>query len=292
MHVLVPLGDTVREVAESVWGDVDAACGQPVSLLRGECPVVPDDVLDRICHQPSPSDVVQVVDAVRLVRQWRHSGFFFSSPHTLNNPAAITVMFRVATSHCAPRPSRCVTPFVALALSGVASVGNVERRRLQDAALKVTCPPRSVDIPGDRVRLRAASRRGALVADRSRDVVVGGCCRSVWGAGLLARYVEFVAGRCRPNTVLATVSDLKAFFTVIDRSPSRWRRRTCSSSSRRSDGAGRAALLRGGRTAARGSAADEPAGVHRRWQGQFFGSLSNYLSISGPRPPVTRFSWC
>jgi hypothetical protein len=42
-----------------------------------------------------------------------------------------------------PRPSRCVTPFVALALSGVASVANVERRRLQDAALKVTCPPRS-----------------------------------------------------------------------------------------------------------------------------------------------------
>ncbi len=193
---------------------------------------------------------------------------------------------------CSPVHLAALRHFVALALSGVASVGNVERRRLQDAALKVTCPPRSVDIPGDRVRLRAASRRGALVADRSRDVVVGGCCRSVWGAGLLARYVEFVAGRCRPNTVLATVSDLKAFFTVIDRSPSRWRRRTCSSSSRRSDGAGRAALLRGGRTAARGSAADEPAGVHRRWQGQFFGSLSNYLSISGPRPPVTRFSWC
>jgi integrase/recombinase XerD len=38
-------------------------------------------------------------------------------------------------------------------------------------------------------------------------------------AELLARYVEFVAGRCRPNTVLATVSDLKAFFTVIDKHP-------------------------------------------------------------------------
>ena len=52
MHVLVPLGHPVREVAEFVRGDVDAACGQPVSLLRGERPVVPDDVLDRICHQP------------------------------------------------------------------------------------------------------------------------------------------------------------------------------------------------------------------------------------------------
>src|SRR5882724_7507550 len=33
------------------------------------------------------------------------------------------------------------------------------------------------------------------------------------------RYVEFVAARCRPNTVIATVSDLRVFFSVIDRSP-------------------------------------------------------------------------
>ncbi|MFN8023913.1 MAG: hypothetical protein U0Q03_20445 [Acidimicrobiales bacterium] len=36
---------------------------------------------------------------------------------------------------------------------------------------------------------------------------------------VLARYVEFVAARCRPNTVLATVSDLKVFFAVIDKDP-------------------------------------------------------------------------
>jgi site-specific recombinase XerD len=36
----------------------------------------------------------------------------------------------------------------------------------------------------------------------------------------LDRYVEFVAGRCRPNTVIATVSDLRAFFAVIDKEPS------------------------------------------------------------------------
>ena len=36
---------------------------------------------------------------------------------------------------------------------------------------------------------------------------------------VLARYVEFVAARCRPNTVLATVSDLKVFFSVIDKDP-------------------------------------------------------------------------
>ncbi len=36
---------------------------------------------------------------------------------------------------------------------------------------------------------------------------------------VLARYVEFVAARCRPNTVLATVSDLRVFFAVIDKDP-------------------------------------------------------------------------
>jgi site-specific recombinase XerD len=36
---------------------------------------------------------------------------------------------------------------------------------------------------------------------------------------LLDRYVEFVASRTRPNTVLATVSDLRAFFAVVDKPP-------------------------------------------------------------------------
>jgi integrase/recombinase XerD len=38
-------------------------------------------------------------------------------------------------------------------------------------------------------------------------------------AQVLDRYVEFVAARCRPNTVLATVSDLRVFFSVIDKDP-------------------------------------------------------------------------
>src|SRR5665213_1727250 len=42
---------------------------------------------------------------------------------------------------------------------------------------------------------------------------------AVPGADLVDRYVEFVAARCRPNTVIATVSDLRVFFSVIDRSP-------------------------------------------------------------------------
>jgi integrase/recombinase XerD len=37
--------------------------------------------------------------------------------------------------------------------------------------------------------------------------------------GLVDRYVEFVAARCRPNTVAATRSDLGVFFSVVDRPP-------------------------------------------------------------------------
>ena len=35
------------------------------------------------------------------------------------------------------------------------------------------------------------------------------------GVGLLDEYLEFLAGRCRPNTVLAVAYDLKVFFTVV-----------------------------------------------------------------------------
>lgn len=46
----------------------------------------------------------------------------------------------------------------------------------------------------------------AGVGPSGRDVVLG-------------RYVEFVGARCRPNTVLATVSDLRVFFSVVDKDP-------------------------------------------------------------------------
>lgn len=35
------------------------------------------------------------------------------------------------------------------------------------------------------------------------------------GVGLLDEYLEFLGGRCRPNTVLAVAYDLKVFFTVV-----------------------------------------------------------------------------
>ena len=34
------------------------------------------------------------------------------------------------------------------------------------------------------------------------------------GYGLVDRYLEFVAGRCRPNTLRAVAFDLKAFFAA------------------------------------------------------------------------------
>ena len=51
MRVLVPLGHTDGEVAEGVRADVDAPVEQPGVLLRGERPIVPDDVAHRIGHR-------------------------------------------------------------------------------------------------------------------------------------------------------------------------------------------------------------------------------------------------
>lgn len=39
------------------------------------------------------------------------------------------------------------------------------------------------------------------------------------GHPLLDRYLEFVAARARPNTVLATGYDLKVFFTMVRKEP-------------------------------------------------------------------------
>ena len=43
------------------------------------------------------------------------------------------------------------------------------------------------------------------------------------GVPLLDEYLEFLSGRCRPNTVLAVAYDVKVFFTVVGRSPERVR---------------------------------------------------------------------
>jgi hypothetical protein len=44
-----------------------------------------------------------------------------------------------------------------------------------------------------------------------------------FGVPLLDEYLEFLVGRCRPNTVLAVAYDLKVFFTVVAKPPRRVR---------------------------------------------------------------------
>jgi integrase len=61
----------------------------------------------------------------------------------------------------------------------------------------------------------------AVRLTRSRNAAGGLVVRL--GVGLLDEYLEFLAGRCRPNTVLAVAYDLKVFFTVVGKPPRRVR---------------------------------------------------------------------
>jgi site-specific recombinase XerD len=61
----------------------------------------------------------------------------------------------------------------------------------------------------------------AVRLTRSRDAAGGVVVRL--GVPLLDEYLEFLAGRCRPNTVLAVAYDLKVFFTVVGKPPRRVR---------------------------------------------------------------------
>jgi hypothetical protein len=63
-----------------------------------------------------------------------------------------------------------------------------------------------------------------------RSVSTLGEVRYRLGDPLVDRYLEFVAGRARPNTLRAVASDLKAFFTVVAKDRSRSSRLMCSSS--------------------------------------------------------------
>ncbi len=52
-----------------------------------------------------------------------------------------------------------------------------------------------------------------------RFVPGSGQVRYRLGERLADRYLEFVAGRCRPDTLRAVAFDLKAFFTVVRKYP-------------------------------------------------------------------------
>ncbi len=51
------------------------------------------------------------------------------------------------------------------------------------------------------------------------SVVEGGRCRYRLGHEFVDEFLEFAAGRCRPNTVRAYAHDLKAFFDVVGKEP-------------------------------------------------------------------------
>jgi integrase/recombinase XerD len=53
----------------------------------------------------------------------------------------------------------------------------------------------------------------------TRSVAPSGVPVPRLGVPELDWYLDFVAGRCRPNTVLATAYDLKVFFSVVDKAP-------------------------------------------------------------------------
>ena len=53
----------------------------------------------------------------------------------------------------------------------------------------------------------------------ARFVSGSGQVRYRLGDRLVDRYLEFVADRCRPNTLRAVAFDLKTFFTVIGKDP-------------------------------------------------------------------------
>src|SRR5258706_15778778 len=52
-----------------------------------------------------------------------------------------------------------------------------------------------------------------------RSSTASGDARFALGDPLVDRYLEFVAGRSRPNTLRAVAFDLKTFFTVIAKDP-------------------------------------------------------------------------
>src|SRR4030081_2858645 len=52
-----------------------------------------------------------------------------------------------------------------------------------------------------------------------RSISASGAVRYALGDPLVDRYLEFVAGRARPNTVRSPAFDLKTFFTVIVKRP-------------------------------------------------------------------------
>lgn len=101
-------------------------------------------------------------------------------------------------------------------------------RRLDDKRFYAAFVPFSMPrmaVRRSRSRRTCALTRPLAGACRRCGYRARGLCRRrvsrgyTLGHPLVDRYLEFVAGRCRPNTVRAVALDLKVFFTVVDRDP-------------------------------------------------------------------------
>lgn len=72
-----------------------------------------------------------------------------------------------------------------------------------------------VVVPSGPERMAVMSWSPCLI----RSVAPGGGVRVVLGHRVVDAYLEFLAARCRPNTVLAAGFDLKVFFTLFPKEP-------------------------------------------------------------------------
>jgi integrase/recombinase XerD len=97
------------------------------------------------------------------------------------------------------------------------------------------------------------------------------------GVGLLDDYLEFLAGRCRPNTVLAVAYDLKVFFIVVDKPPQ---------AVRPADVLGFVTAQRTGGAVRRLRAVDETAGLSARTVRRRLSSVSGLFAFLQARGDV------
>ncbi len=80
---------------------------------------------------------------------------------------------------------------------------------------------------GDAVSLRSVADQrewripvlAVIVSGLVKEIVAGELRSVSLGHTLLDRYLEFVAARARPNTLLAVAYDLKVFFTEVAKEP-------------------------------------------------------------------------
>lgn len=113
-----------------------------------------------------------------------------------------------------------------------------------------------------------------------------------FGVQVLDDYLDFVAGRCRPNTVLATAYDLRVFFSVVAMAPGEVTSREVLAfmTAQRT---GRSSIAGAGKPVLQSVAANEGAGVSNRTLRRRLSSISGlyaYLLARGDveRNPVPR----